>query len=194
MLKPKLPPYPLTPPVKAVPVGQTPKAVPPPWKGLTHKNLAEYREIAAKKKSDPKDQKESSDFHPGIAAPPAWILGSTELVEQWRGRNCQEALKALCYKPESNSINVAGRPVQLLIVTHPGAPAREWDSYFRFCLRPLKPIYLLGVTGGEEPAEDVLPAHAVIQWWKAFVSYNMDLPSVVALLSFACPGLISSVV
>ena len=72
-----------------------------------------------------------------------------------------DALTCTDFGPESKSINIAGRPVQLLIVTHAGAPAREWDSYFRFSLWPLKPIYLLGVTGGEEPAEDVPPAHAV---------------------------------
>jgi hypothetical protein len=51
-----------------------------------------------------------------------------------------DALTCTDFGPESKSINIAGRPVQLLIVTHAGAPAREWDSYYNFCLWPLKPI------------------------------------------------------
>ena len=86
-------------------------------------------------------------------------------------------VKSQDWRPERNVIVIAGRPVCVLMVSHQGAKALEWDSYHNLIFGPLRPVVLLGPTGHSAQAPKMQPKFSVIEWWKVFVFSGLWEPT-----------------
>ena len=76
-------------------------------------------------------------------------------------------MENVSWRPERFLTYLKGRPWVLVIETHENAPPWEWFNTVGEALKPLKAVYLMGVTrkGVEAPHMD--PSHVVSNWFKA---------------------------
>jgi hypothetical protein len=103
---------------------------------------------------------------PGVPPPVAGVLKSVKLCAQWNARWDPKLFGAKDMKPEMNTGMICGRPVQVIVVSHPHAPALEWDPYHVFAFWPLRPVVLSGPSAGYAEAPKMVHKFSVIQWWK----------------------------
>ena len=94
------------------------------------------------------------------------VLQSQSLMAQWNARWDDKHVNSKDWRPEKNTIMVAGRPVGVLIVSHQGASPIEWDSYHNLVFYPLRPVILFGPTGMSVQAPKMQHKFIVIEWWK----------------------------
>ena len=112
--------------------------------------------------------KGSSRAFQGCVPPPPMVevLRSLDLTAQWNARWSDEHVTSKDWRPERNTIVLAGRPVGVLIVSHQGASPLEWDAYPNMVFSPVRPTVLLGPTGMSVQAPSMKHKFTVIEWWK----------------------------
>ena len=102
----------------------------------------------------------------GVPPPIPAVLRSQNLLAQWNSRWDVDVVSAKDLRPEMNTGMVCGRPVQVIICSHPHAPPLEWDPYQTFAFWPLRPVVLCGPSSGKPEAATMVHKFSVIQWWK----------------------------
>ena len=123
----------------------------------------------------------------GIPPPIAEVLCSENLLSLWQSRWEASKVRAADWRPERDTINIAGRPVRALVVSHHGAGPLEWDTYFNMMLHPFRPLVLYGPHAKSTEAPAMNPKFSVIQWWKVrFYEIFCHLHYTPSLLEWAC--------
>ena len=115
-----------------------------------------------------------------IPPPMPSVLSSLSLTAQWNARWQDKHVNSKDWRPERNTIVIAGRPVGVIIVSHQGSSPIEWDSYHNLLFKPLRPVVLLGPTGRSMQAPKLEHKFTVIEWWKVIFCFRE--PSYVCLL------------
>ena len=109
----------------------------------------------------------SQQFKACVPPPPMpGVLGSMNLMAQWHARWADKHINSKEWRSERNLVNIAGRPVGALVVSHLGASPMEWDSYHNFTFEPLRPCILFGPSGMSVQAPKMAHKFTVIEWWK----------------------------
>ena len=112
----------------------------------------------------------SQQFKACVPPPPmAEVILSMSLMAQWNARWSDRHVTSKEWRSERNLINIAGRPVGVLVVSHEGASPMEWDSYMNLIFKPLRPCILFGPSGMSAQAPNMQCKFTVLQWWKDIV-------------------------
>ena len=102
---------------------------------------------------------------PGVPPPPTHVLGKAQAVAAHAHRYLE--LENVSFRPERFATMLYGRPWVLLVMTHDNAPPWEWFNTIGEALKPLKAVYLLGITSLGPEARHMDPSHACANWFKA---------------------------
>ena len=166
-----------------------------PWLKQVQKAHQLCRSKGNPKRGETKSKATSVAFKAGVPPPPMLaVIMSLQLMAQWNTRWGDMHVKSQDWRPERNVIVIAGRPVCVLMVSHQGAKALEWDSYHNLIFGPLRPVVLLGPTGHSAQAPKMQPKFSVIEWWKVFVFLVCgSLLSMRRWLGFSSSSLVRSV-
>ena len=149
-----------------------------PWLKQVQKSFQLCRSKGNPKKGETKSKATSVAFKAGVPPPPMPdVIMSLKLMAQWNARWDDLHVSSKDWRPERNVIVIAGRPVCVLMVSHQGAKALEWDSYHNLIFGPLRPVVLLGPTGHSAQAPKMQPKFSVIEWWKVFVFSGLWEPT-----------------
>ena len=107
---------------------------------------------------------------PGLPTPPARALGSAQMMEAHYKTYSAEHKTAINFNPANHTVVVAGRPVQLLLVSHEKADYFERDMYVPWLLRPLQGIMLDGYSADTARAPPGPKHFCVIRHFQVIVS------------------------
>ena len=141
-----------------------PKTLPPKWVGQTAR--ARYGANFSKVQGTIKAHGEVylNRPTPGIPPPPPEALGDMELIALHAHRYLSSC--DLRFAPHRFTSVLNGRPWQLLVITHDKAPSHEWYNHLARSMFPLRPVFVNGVTAGDDSASGMKTHYCVTQWWK----------------------------
>ena len=157
-----------------------------PWLKQVQKSFTLCRD-AHKPKTTSKSRGSAVAFQAHVPPPMPEVLMSLSLMAQWNARWTDDHVNSKDWRPEKNLINVAGRPVGIIVCSHLDAGPIEWDSYQTLLFKPCRVVVLLGPTGKSVQAPTMANKFTVIEWWKVlffFIGSLLEDSVIASLFSF----------
>ena len=102
---------------------------------------------------------------PGLPPPPPQVYGNPAAIAAHAHRYL--TMENVSWRPERFVTYLKGRPWVLVIETHENAPPWEWFNTVGEALKPLRAVFLMGVTAKSPEAPGLDPSHACANWFKA---------------------------